>query len=337
MASGERVLLSNGFDVAYQLNKRWVLAFSGGKDSTVLLDLTFRYWLEHGDVDLTVVHNEVLLDPPVLYEWVYRVLPAVASYGIETIVIVPRLDYITLMLGRGYSAPGPGFMWCTTEMKRKPVERFMASMNHGTWVKLTGVRLDESANRRRLIISRCGLGTDVCGSAYWLLGKKWASIDVAPIVNWSTEDVVTYLKTHKQPWTGETEDYSFLLNRVYCGRETMRNGCWICTVVSNDEMLRTYAECLNDPRYLRILELKRQLKAISLDWNMRLHKSKKFNDEGKRRARELLIEMFKTMPELLRPWVTFKPHVIEEYLPELIPLMKSIEPLNIKGVKIVET
>lgn len=50
----------------------------------------------------------------------------------------------------------------------------------------------------------------------------------------------------------------------------------------------------------------------------------------------MLAEMFRTMPELLRPHAALKPHVVEEHLPELVPLMKSAEPLEISGVKVVE-
>jgi hypothetical protein len=40
--------------------------------------------------------------------------------------------------------------------------------------------------------------------------------------------------------------------------------------------------------------------------------------------------------KLLRPYATFKPHVIEGRLSELAPLMENIEPLDVGGVKAVE-
>lgn len=318
-------------DYARALSRNWVLAYSGGKDSTVLLDIVFRYWVENRDVSLVVVHNEVMLDPPVLYKWVYSVLPRVAQHGVEVYVVVPRNDYITLMLGRGYSAPGSRFMWCTTEMKGTPTHKFMKELTNGErYVKLTGVRMDESEHRARAVKTRSG---DFCPGCGFLQRSRYGTIDVAPIVDWSTEDVINYLRTHEQPWGGG--DYSYLLDRVYCGLPSIRNGCWVCTLVTHDDMLEAYSKCFNDPRYLRIAELKRRLRLISLDWGLRLYKSKKFNEEGLRKARELLTEMFTIMPELLRPWLTFKPHVIEEYLPHLVPLMKNQEPLDTKGLRIV--
>jgi hypothetical protein len=50
---------------------------------------------------------------------------------------------------------------------------------------------------------------------------------------------------------------------------------------------------------------------------MRLYKSKKLNDAGLRQVRELLIELFDSFPELLSGYATFKPEVVERYLPEV--------------------
>ena len=132
------------------------------------------------------------------------------------------------------------------------------------------------------------------------------------------------MRTHRQPWTGDAEDYSLLLERVYCGFDALRSGCTLCTVVSDDKMLRAYAGCFNDPRYLRVLELKRKLRMVGLDWGLREYMSKKLNDRGLEVVRELLIEIFETMPELLTGYATFKPEVIEKHLPELAHLLPRV-------------
>jgi len=58
----------------------WFVTYSGGKDSTVVLDLTYRF-SQDKRVEFTVLHNEELLKPPPHFEWVYYVLSEVARRG----------------------------------------------------------------------------------------------------------------------------------------------------------------------------------------------------------------------------------------------------------------
>ena len=70
---------------------------------------------------------------------------------------------------------------------------------------------------------------------------------------------------------------------------------------------------------------------------MRLYKSKKLNDEGLRRVRELLIELFDLFPELLAGYAVFKPEVIEKHLPEVahhLPRIKLSLPSDVDVVQL---
>lgn len=319
------------FELARHLSRQWLVAYSGGKDSTVVLDLAYRF---KDGVRLVVVHNEELLKAPPLFSWVYTVLDGIARAGVEVYIVVPKEDFISVIFERQYSPPGPAFTWCTARLKERPTAHLM-SMLKGKWVKLTGVRMEESLNRQRLVLKRCGLGTDTCGATLWLQKKSRESIDIAPIVDWSTAQVVAYLRTHKRPWDGS--DYSYLLDVVYCGEERIRNGCTLCTLVHRDPMLLRYAECFKDPRYGKVAELKEKLREIGMDWDMRQYKSKKLNEKGLETVREFLVEIFDIMPELLSGYATFKPHIIERYLPEVahhlprlkVPLTSNITPVEL--------
>ena len=204
-------------------------------------------------------------------------------------------------------------MWCTARMKERPTARLAEMLSWRRYTLLTGVRMAESLRRAAYIRARCGAG-DVCGEAHFIQKMTDKVLHLAPIVDWSDYEVMAYLKTHRQPWSGE--DYSYLLNKVYCGEVRIRTGCTLCTVVDRDLMLEMYAECHKDSRYLKAAEIKKELRAIGFDWSMRQFKSKKLNDEGLRRVRELLAELFDSFPELLAGYATFKPEVVERHLPE---------------------
>mgnify|MGYP003871941349 CR=1 FL=1 len=290
----------------------WFVTFSGGKDSTALLDVVYRY-----GKSFAVIHSEELLKLRTHFEWTYGVLSRLAERGVDVHVVVPKEDYLTAVFERRYSPPGPSFQWCTARFKTRPAARLAKELSVRKYALLTAVRMEESARRAAGIKARCG----ACG-AYHIQLLRDDVIHLAPIVDWSTSEVIAYLKTHRQPWSGES--YDFLLNKVYCGEPAIRTGCSLCTLVGRDAMLERYAQCLNDPRYLKVAQLKRKLREIGFDWDMRMPMSKKLNDRGLAAVRELLLEIFSTMPELLSGYAAFKPHVVEKHLPELAGYLPKV-------------
>ncbi len=311
----------------------WFVTFSGGKDSTVVLDLVYRF-SQGNRVEFVVLHNEELLKSLPVFTWVYRVLSDVARRGVRVLVTVPRDDYLTVIFEKRYSPPGPAFMWCTARLKERPTARLAKMLSWQRYALLTGVRMTESLHRALHIKARCKIG-DICGETYFIQKMTDHVVHLAPIVDWSDHEVIAYLKSHRQPWSGQ--DYSYLLEQVYCGETKIRTGCTLCTVVERDSMLEMYARCHGDQRYLKVAEIKEELRAIGFDWDMRLYKSKKLNDIGLRRVRELLIELFDSFPEFLAGYATFKPEVVEKHLPEVahhLPRVKLNLPSNIDVIRL---
>jgi hypothetical protein len=102
-------------------------------------------------------------------------------------------------------------------------------------------------------------------------------------------------------------------------------------------MLEMYAKCHGDQRYLKVAEIKEELRAIGFDWDMRLYKSKKLNDIGIKTVKELLIELFDSFPRLLAGYATFKPEVVEKHLPEVAHHLSKFRlnlPQNIEVVQL---
>ena len=239
----------------------WFITYSGGKDSTAVLDLAYRFGQENR-VEFAVLHNEELLKPPPVFSWVYYVLSEVARRGIRVLVTVPRDDYLTVVFEKRYSPPGPAFMWCTARIKERPTARLARMLSWQRYALLTGVRMAESPHRALHIKARCKIG-DSCGEAYFIQKMTDSVIHLAPIVDWSDHEVIAYLKSRRQPWNGQ--DYSYLLEKVYSGEAKIRTGCTLCTVVERDVMLEMYAKCNGDPRYLKAAEIKTRLRAIGFD------------------------------------------------------------------------
>ena len=139
----------------------WVVGYSGGKDSTAVLQLV---WLALNTLEpdeltkpVHVISTDTLVENPVVAAWVSRSLEAIQSAaGKALLPFVPhRLTpdpadtFWVNLIGRGYPAPRPKFRWCTERLKINPSNRFIRSVvqESGEAILLLGTRRAESSVR----------------------------------------------------------------------------------------------------------------------------------------------------------------------------------------------
>ena len=115
----------------------WIIAFSGGKDSTLLLCLV---WNALGRLEPTsrtrtihVVCNNTLVENPILLKYIEKQLCLIRRAAIEQSMPItvehttPSLQdtFWVNLIGRGYAAPNSIFRWCTERLKIKPTTQYI--------------------------------------------------------------------------------------------------------------------------------------------------------------------------------------------------------------------
>ena len=154
-------------------NRPWIIGFSGGKDSTVLLTLTWMAILKvknEFDIkflkrEIYVVCNDTLVENPIITNYVNKVLEKIAeaasihSLPIKVRKTTPRLEdsFFVNLIGKGYPAPNNSFRWCTERLKIKPTSKFISDIvksednDYHEAIILVGTRKSESVTRANSI------------------------------------------------------------------------------------------------------------------------------------------------------------------------------------------
>jgi len=238
-------------------SRPWVVTFSGGKDSTTVLQLTIEMLLElpkEKRKKIFIVASDTLVEMPIITDYFYKKIDQIKKFieneklDIEIKILKPEIkeSFWTLLLGKGYPAPSTSFRWCTERLKIRPATRYLTSLanKYKSIVMLLGVRKAESNTRKKSIEKR---------ELNFRGFSKHETIPNAyifsPIKEWSNEEVWTFLSKNEAPWgshkdmmklydkgSGEA-DCNIALNpdSPSCGKT--RFGCWVCTVVSKDKSM----------------------------------------------------------------------------------------------------
>ena len=240
----------------------WVIAYSGGKDSTLLLQVTWEVLAALPDSarhrQVHVVGNDTLVESPLVIRHLRasmdRIAASAAEAGlpISTRITRPNIDqtFWVNVIGRGYIPPTRNFRWCTDRMKILPTGHLLEGLvkRYGRAVLLVGTRKSESEQRRRNMAKRRVSATTM--NAH---GSISGCRMFAPLADLDDEDVWKVLMQRPAPWGGTHRDLITLYRNAgggecplvlskedapSCGTTSPRFGCWTCTVVAKDRSMR---------------------------------------------------------------------------------------------------
>ena len=142
-------------------DRPWIIGFSGGKDSTMLLQIV---WIALKKIDpilltreIYVVCNDTMVENPHIVKSIVITLKKIQEAAnlqtipIQVIETKPRLEdsFWVNLIGKGYPAPNKFYRWCTDRLKINPTTKFILDKisERGEAIILLGTRSDESSSR----------------------------------------------------------------------------------------------------------------------------------------------------------------------------------------------
>ncbi len=246
-------------------NRPWIIGFSGGKDSTVLLTLVWLALLKIKENNpnatlkrqVYVVCNDTMVENPVIEEYVSNVLQTIQKAAKEQQLPItvktttPQIEdtFWCCVIGKGYPVPNNSFRFCTEKMKIKPTSTLITHqvVADGEAIILIGTRLAESQQRAKSIKKH-----DIKGHRLSKHPLNPNTYTYAPIKELMLEEVWWIINAIPSPWgfdnqilykiymDASADDYecpTIVTNDSHgsCGQS--RFGCWVCTVVKEDKSM----------------------------------------------------------------------------------------------------
>ena len=262
----------------------WVVGYSGGKDSTAVLQLVWRTLAalppEQRSKPVHVISTDTLVENPIVAAWVTTSLDSMAAAAADQGLpvsahrLTPALEdsFWVNLIGRGYPAPRPKFRWCTERLKIHPSTRFITSVvqRHGEAILVLGTRKAESAARARVMERYERARTRDRLSPNGDLPNSYV---YTPVEDWTNDDVWLFLMQFQNPWGYDNKDLLGMYQGASpdgecplvvdtstpsCGDS--RFGCWVCTLVDQDKSMQAMIRNDEEKEWmLPLLELRNRL------------------------------------------------------------------------------
>jgi DNA sulfur modification protein DndC len=277
-------------DLYYADDLPWIVGYSGGKDSSAVLQLVWNAIEEIPSDDrrkkIHVISTDTLVENPIVAAWVSGSLKKInessqkKQLGIDAHHLTPKLEdrFWVNLIGRGYPAPRPKFRWCTSRLKINAATQFIRNIasDTGEAILFLGTRKSESAARKKVM-------ERVKGSTRSLLDRNTdPNLDrvwvFSAIADWTTDEVWEYLMEHENPWGHSNQDLFHLYRGATpdaecplvvdkstpsCGDS--RFGCYVCTLVDKDRSMTAMIRNDEDKKWMIPLAELREKKLNTSD------------------------------------------------------------------------
>ncbi len=262
----------------------WIIGYSGGKDSTTVLQLVWnaiaQLPLKKRTKTIYVITTDTLVENPIVSRWVRKSIKRMKLAAQEQeMPIAPRLLYPEIkdtfwvnLIGKGYPAPRNQFRWCTSRLKINPSNYFIREVvrNHQEVILILGTRKAESVSRATVMIKhQTGRLRDRL-SPYAVLPN---SLIYTPIEEWRNDEVWIYLNQWENPWKNSNKDLFTMYRGATADNECplvidtstpscgdSRFGCWVCTMVSQDKSMEAMIQNDEEKEWMQpLLDLRNEL------------------------------------------------------------------------------
>lgn len=294
--------------IVYKHDERpWLIGYSGGKDSTLLVSLVYEAVkrLKNTGTNLTkkvyIITSDTMVENPIVKNYMHSSSDSInVAAGkdhltdiIQADVIYPEADqtFWSRVIGLGYPTPEPpGFRWCTERLKINPMNKYVNDRikESGEIVVLLGVRKGESLTRMKTITAR-----EIEGKLLNMHNDIPNAYVYNPITEIPNELVWEFLLKDdcKSPWGTDMKYLFNLYQGENLGEEksvlgevdrdkipvtgNSRFGCWCCTMVKEDKSLQNFINHSNeeDAKQLTLLrDFRNKLLEMREDGKMRDHK-----------------------------------------------------------------
>ena len=292
--------------IVYKHDDRpWLIGYSGGKDSTLLVSLVYEAMkrIKESGSELSkrvyIITSDTMVENPIVKEYMHSSSDSINKaakndgLNIQADIIYPETDqtFWCRVIGLGYPTPEPpGFRWCTDRLKINPMNKYVNERikERGEIIVLLGVRKGESLTRMKTITAR-----EIEGKLLNMHNDIPNAYVYNPITEIPNDLVWEFLLKDdcKSPWGTDMKYLFNLYQGENLGEEksvlgevdrdkipvtgNSRFGCWCCTMVKEDKSLQNFINKSNekDANQLTLLrDFRNNLLVMREDASMRDNK-----------------------------------------------------------------
>jgi DNA sulfur modification protein DndC len=262
----------------------WVVGYSGGKDSSAVLQLVWTMLeelpVEERTKTVYVISTDTLVENPIVASWVRESHRKITEKSVERgLPIEPHLltpavkdTFWVNLIGKGYPAPRHKMRWCTDRLKIRPSNTFVREVvsEYGEAIMVLGMRKAESTGRAHILNRYEGRAVRENLTPSNSLPN---CLVFNPIEDWTNDDVWLYLMQRPNPWGHENKALLTMYRGASpdnecplvvddttpsCGNS--RFGCWVCTLVDKDKSMDAMIKNDSEKEWMRpLLEFRNEI------------------------------------------------------------------------------